>query len=62
MLYHAWVRRAVPLLSVDAIDGRVIHARTFSADGPRAVLILGERDAAVVVEGKMQGLIEPKKD
>src|SRR5262249_11454507 len=30
MLYHAWVRRAAPLLRVDANDGRVIQARTFS--------------------------------
>jgi outer membrane protein assembly factor BamB/tetratricopeptide (TPR) repeat protein len=56
MLYHAWVRRVAPLLAVDAADGRVIQTRNFAAAGPRAALLLGGRDAAVVVEGKIQGL------
>jgi len=50
------------MLSVDAKDGRIIQMRTINADGPRVSLLLGEREAAIVVEGRMQGLIESKKD
>jgi len=56
ILYHGWMRRTFPLFLLDPIDGRVLARRDFPGHGPRAAVLIGERQAAVAVEGSFVGL------
>jgi hypothetical protein len=56
ILYHAWMRRTFPVRLLDPTDGRELARHDFAVSGPRAALLLGEKHAAVAVEGALLGL------
>jgi outer membrane protein assembly factor BamB len=53
MLYLGWSRRTFPLLAVSPADGRKLQELAIAAEGPSAMLVLGER-SAVIVGGSME--------
>ena len=56
ILYHAWMRRTFPVRLLDPANGRELASRDFPATGPRAAVLLGEKHAAVAIEGALLGL------
>ncbi|MFL5340974.1 MAG: PQQ-binding-like beta-propeller repeat protein [Gemmataceae bacterium] len=56
ILYYAWMRRTFPVLRLDPADGHVTARHEFPATGPRAAVLLGEKQAAVAIEGALTGL------
>jgi hypothetical protein len=58
--YHVFMRREFPLLVVDSKSGKVLQEFKTPANGPRATVLLGERQAAFAVEGALWQLKETK--
>lgn len=56
LLYHAFMGRRWPVLSIDGATGKIVDSLEFTATGPYAWWLAGPRTAAVSFDGSLIGL------